>query len=220
MQNFISSIYQSFAIIFLSEIADRTFILILIFAAKLNWLPLLITSCLALGTMNILAIAVGYLVPMLVVKSIVNWIGFACFLSFGLYSIYDSFHMESETVADKLSEYKKDDDLNYKDIETNNESRKERGVFQVCLELFIALTLSEMGDKSQITTVAIAALYNIYGVLIGTCLAYFCTILIAIICGHFLSKYVSEKQMTLIGGIIFLIFAGQLLLVQLGVIAE
>lgn len=220
MQNFFSSIYQSFAIIFLSEIADRTFILILIFAAKLNWLPLLLTSCIALGTMNILAIAVGYLVPMLIVKSIVNWIGFACFLFFGLYSIYESFQMKSETIADKLSECKKDDDLNYKDIEAGDEDKVDKGVFQICLELFVALTLSEMGDKSQITTVAIAALYNVYGVLIGTSLAYFCTILIAIVCGHFLSKYVSEKQMTLIGGIIFLLFSIQLLLVQLGVIAE
>ena len=66
-------------------------------------------------------------------------------------------------------------------------------------------------------TIAIAALYDFYGVLCGTMLAYACTIMIAIFVGHIVSKFLSEKQMGLIGGIVFLLFALQILLYKLGI---
>ena len=76
MAEFIPSVGKSFVIIFLSEIADRTFILILMYSTKLSWFPILVSSLLSMGMMNILAISVGYLIPMLLVKDIIDWIGF------------------------------------------------------------------------------------------------------------------------------------------------
>ena len=79
MKDFLPSVGKSFLIIFLSEIADRTFILILIYTSKISWFPLLITSILALGFMNVIAVSIGYLLPLLLLKEVVDWIGFACF---------------------------------------------------------------------------------------------------------------------------------------------
>ena len=218
---FLSSVIQSFGIIFVSEIADRTFILVLIYASKISWLPLLITGLLAMGLMNILAIGVGYLVPLILVKGLIDWIGFACFFLFG---IYDYFTMDSkklhEVVLDEQEEqanaYK-----SYTDTELILQSpNQNQNTFANCCELFGLLCASELGDKSEITTIAIAAIYNLYGVLVGTMLAYFSTIVLAVLLGHILCKYLSEKSMSLIGGIIFLLFALQILLYKLGILVE
>ena len=47
-QAFYPSLVQSFLVIFLSEIADRTFILVLIYSLKMHWLPLVLTSLFAM----------------------------------------------------------------------------------------------------------------------------------------------------------------------------
>lgn len=222
MKEFLPSLGQSFIIIFLSEIADRTFILILIYSTKLSWLPILLTSILSLGIMNIIAISIGFLIPLLLVKGIVDWIGFACFLAFGIFSIYDSCYKDSTTVSEEFEKAKNEEETGYKALADNEEGKQpekkeEKGTFGKCLELFWFLAISEIGDKSEITTIAIAALYDFMGVLVGTMLAYTCTILIAIFVGHILSKFITEKQMGLIGGIFFLLFALEILLVKLGV---
>ena len=221
MKDFLPSLGKSFIIIFLSEIADRTFILILIYTSKISWFPLLITSILALGFMNVIAVSIGYLLPLLLLKEIVDWIGFACFVLFGVFSIYAAYHEEAETVEDKLIETQKEEERSYTDIEAHNNNNSGNGAswFSNCVQLCWLLIVSEIGDKSEITTIAIAALYNLTGVLIGTMLAYVCTIIMAIALGKFISKYITETQMNLIGGIIFLLFALQILLGKMGVVA-
>ena len=220
----LSSVIESFGIIFVSEIADRTFILVLIYASKISWFPLLITGLLAMGLMNILAIGVGYLVPLILVKGLVDWIGFACFFIFGIFSIYDYFTKDSKNLHEIMLDEQEEQANAYKsytDTELIGQSpNQNQNTFANCCELFGLLCASELGDKSEITTIAIAAIYNLYGVLIGTMLAYFSTIVLAVLLGHILCKYLSEKSMSLIGGIIFLLFALQILLYKVGILVE
>ena len=215
-ESFFKSVSQSFTLIFLSELADRTFILVLLYASKLTWFPLLLTSLLSMGLMNILAIFLGYLVPLILVKDVIDWIGFFCFLIFGILSINESLNMEQITLHDEMLKEMEEDEKNYQKLPDNEEGNK--GTFSLCLELFWFLCLSEIGDKSEITTIAITAMLNFYGVLCGTMFAYFCTIIIAIFLGHILSHYISEKQMNIIGGVIFLLFALEILLVKVGIV--
>ena len=58
-ESFFKSVSQSFTVIFLSELADRTFILVLLYASKLTWFPLLLTSLLSMGLMNIFLLVLG-----------------------------------------------------------------------------------------------------------------------------------------------------------------
>ena len=220
----LSSVIQSFGIIFVSEIADRTFILVLIYASKISWLPLLITGLLAMGLMNILAIGVGYLVPLILVKGLIDWIGFACFFLFGIFSIYDYFTMDSKKLHEVVLDEQEEQANAYKSYTDTDlivqSPNQNSNTFANCCELFGLLCASELGDKSEITTIAIAAIYNLYGVLVGTMLAYFSTIVLAVLLGHILCKYLSEKSMSLIGGIIFLLFALQILLYKVGILQE
>ena len=88
-QAFYPSVVQSFLVIFLSEIADRTFILVLIYSLKMHWIPLILTSLFSMYFMNILAIVAGMTVILLVPRGLIDWIGFFCFLLFGIFCVYE-----------------------------------------------------------------------------------------------------------------------------------
>ena len=221
-QAFYPSLAQSFLIIFLSEIADRTFILVLIYSLKMHWLPLIITSMLSMALMNILAIVAGYSVILLIPRNLLDWLGFLCFLGFGVFSIWEGIGMESKSVQEEYEEQKeveekKDQLIIKQDMNEIHEISDvdEKNTWQLCLELFWFLCLSELGDKSEISTVTIAAVYNLYAVLIGTMVAYFATILIATFMGLFIGKFLTEKMMTIIGGILFIFFAIQILIIKI-----
>ena len=221
-QAFYPSLAQSFLIIFLSEIADRTFILVLIYSLKMHWLPLILTSMLSMALMNILAIVAGYSVILLIPRNLLDWLGFLCFLGFGVFSIWEGIGMESKSVQEEYEEQKeveekKDPLIIKQDMNEIHEISDvdEKNTWQLCLELFWFLCLSELGDKSEISTVTIAAVYNLYAVLIGTMVAYFATILIATFMGLFIGKFLTEKMMTIIGGILFIFFAIQILIIKI-----
>ena len=71
-QLFYPSLVQSFLVIFLSEIADRTFILVLIYSLKMHWVPLILTSLFAMYFMNLLAIVADYTVILLIPRSVID----------------------------------------------------------------------------------------------------------------------------------------------------
>ena len=215
-QLFYPSLIQSFLIIFLSEIADRTFILVLIYSLKMHWVPLILTSLFAMYFMNLLAIVAGYTVILLVPRSLIDWIGFFCFLLFGIFCVYEGLNMESKSVTEEYEEEIQRTESNYLLVsDENKEQNNKESTWKLCLELFGFLCLSEFGDKSELSTVTIAAVYNIYGVLIGTMLAYFCAIAIAAFLGHWAGKFLTEKMMNIIGGILFIGFAIQILIIKM-----
>ena len=215
-QLFYPSLIQSFLIIFLSEIADRTFILVLIYSLKMHWVPLILTSLFAMYFMNLLAIVAGYTVILLVPRSLIDWIGFFCFLLFVFFCVYEGLNMESKSVTEEYEEEIQRTESNYLLVsDENKDQNNKESTWKLCLELFGFLCLSEFGDKSELSTVTIAAVYNIYGVLIGTMLAYFCAIAIAAFLGHWAGKFLTEKMMNIIGGILFIGFAVQILIIKL-----
>ena len=230
MLDFWPSFCQSLAIIFVSEIADRTFILEVVYFPKIGAVPLLVTATIAMGLMDAIAISIGYLLPLILLREIVDWIGFAAFTLFGIFSFYDYFTMEKVSLAQEIEQETKEKDkpsyVALSDNETgitsqNNQQGGEDdtsdpGLIRKCAELFGFLCLSEIGDKSEIVTISIAALYDLLGVIAGTMLAYTVTCCIAIFLGSALGHCISEKQMCLVGGICFLFFAIQILLGKLG----
>ena len=109
-------------------------------------------------------------------------------------------NIKTEATSPNLSRRKENDNYN-----NNNKN------YGLCLALFFTFLLSDIGDKSQIATITIAAIYNLYGVILGTTLAFLLTCALGIICGNYICEKISTKNIMFIGGTIFLIFAGELL---------
>jgi putative Ca2+/H+ antiporter (TMEM165/GDT1 family) len=83
--------------------------------------------------------------------------------------------------------------------------------FGLITAIFFALCLSDFGDKSQLAIITMAALYNIYGILLGSTLALIGTVTLAVLFGNWISEKVSPKKILLIGGLIFLTFGIEIL---------
>jgi putative Ca2+/H+ antiporter (TMEM165/GDT1 family) len=77
------------------------------------------------------------------------------------------------------------------------------------------LIWTEISDKSQIAAIIIGATLDLFGVILGTSLAHMICSIIAIAFGRIFSHYITIKQITLIGGIIFVLFSLLFLLEKL-----
>ena len=77
----------------------------------------------------------------------------------------------------------------------------------VFIEAFVLIFLAEWGDRSQITTIALATHKNPYGVAIGGILGHcFCTSL-AVLGGRIVALKISPRTVSFVGGILFFGFA-------------
>jgi len=78
------------------------------------------------------------------------------------------------------------------------------------LQAFVLVFAAEIGDRSFISAAALSAQSGAAGaaaVFIGGISAHGIATLLAVLLGEVISKYVTEKQLAYIGGVLFLIFA-------------
>ena len=158
-------------------------------------------------------------------------ISIVAFFGFGVYLIYEGCTEEEEELEDRFKEV--EDELNsslshyesqlhgegeddeYTPLDGKKEAKRASGfskfwatlMMNASLRLFAAVMVSEMGDRSQITAIALAASYPVTVVIIGGILGHFVAMLLAIIAGTIISKHVSEATTAVIGGVLFILFS-------------
>lgn len=270
---FWNSFVSGFSIIFSAEIGDRTFILIMIYAVSNSYLKTFLIANFVLLLWNYLSIIIGYAMPLIMNRNLLEWIGIITFSFFGVTMIIQGYSMESKYVEEEFIEEEEnlikqkqlttkvhssdshdhdhpeaqcshkhesckphdlsnkinnvkyitnDNDLTEKllnkkkeDLEKNKKKEAEKNLFDSFWAFGISVFMAEFGDKSQIAAIVIGATQNFYGVLLGTSLAHMLCTVIAIAFGKIFSKYVTTKQITILGGIIFLLFAALFLIEKL-----
>lgn len=77
----------------------------------------------------------------------------------------------------------------------------------VLFRSFAMTFISEIGDRSQITTIVLASHKSPYGVTVGAALGHAICTAIAVMGGKVLASRISERNVTLIGGLLFLAFS-------------
>merc|ERR1712194_40409 len=101
------------------------------------------------------------------------------------------------------------DELQETDKELSNDKNlkeNSRGL-SLIITIFSMTFMAEWGDKSQVATVAMGGSKNVMGVILGATIGHaFCTGL-AIWGGRMMSTKISERQVTLVGGVLFTLFA-------------
>ncbi|GAA5825592.1 hypothetical protein JCM10212_006215 [Sporobolomyces blumeae] len=86
-----------------------------------------------------------------------------------------------------------------------------KNLVQLCfspifVQAFVLTFLAEWGDRSQITTIALAAAHNVWIVTLGTTLGHSVCTLGAVLGGRWISQHISIKHVMLSGAVLFLIF--------------
>lgn len=77
----------------------------------------------------------------------------------------------------------------------------------VFLETFTMTFLAEWGDRSQIATIILGAREDTVSVSLGAILGHSICTLIAVVAGRFVAQIISTRTVTVIGGVIFIMFA-------------
>ena len=230
--SFLSSFGYSLSFIFITDITDKSIFLIIFLSKRLSSLALYIISLTSVLSMNYLSILLGYYLPKLISHIYMEIIAFILFTTFGILSLIES--RKEDVKLNNLIELSKketndsenDYSLMSEELETDLESNKELLLPSILrsnsissinnnnnelnigliIGIFFALCLSDFGDKSQIAIITMAAIYNIYGIILGSTIALIGTITIAVLFGKWLTDKISPKKLLLIGGFIFLAF--------------
>ena len=170
----------AFIMVVLAEMGDKTQLLAMAFAAKYPWKKVMLGVLFATLLNHFVAIAAGIYLNTLVPQHIVEIVASVAFIVFGLWIL--------------------------KDDELGNEAEKNR--FSIFWTVAIAFFLAEMGDKTQLATVALSAQIgsDLLTILIGTTAGMLVADGIGIALGAALHKYVPDRVVKKIASGIFILF--------------
>uniref|UniRef100_A0A182MAI1 GDT1 family protein n=1 Tax=Anopheles culicifacies TaxID=139723 RepID=A0A182MAI1_9DIPT len=80
-------------------------------------------------------------------------------------------------------------------------------LLRIFMQAFTMTFVAEWGDRSQLTTVILSARENVYGVITGGIIGHSICTGLAVIGGRMIAQRISVRTVTLIGGVVFLLFA-------------
>merc|ERR1712127_14701 len=202
-----SGFYQAFSLVFLSEIGDKTFFVAALLAAKISRLISFIGSLGALAVMSVISVIIGqvfHAVPSELANGIPldDVAAVIAFTYFGVKILSEAFENDEGGKSAMDEEFEEAEEA----VEGNDSIMKASTGAQIA-SIFALVFAAEFGDRSFLATIALSAAQNPVSVAAGSIAAHGVATGIAVIGGAYISKYVSEKVIGIIGGTLFLIFA-------------
>ena len=186
-------------LITISELGDKTFFIAVILSMHHSRRLVFSGVIAALAAMTILSVAFGQVVSLLP-KIYIHYAEIVLFIAFGLKLIYDANKMAvsaTEEVVGEAQEAVEKADL---------DNSQQKSVWSILLKSFVLTFIAEWGDRTQIATIALAASNNPIGVTAGAILGHAICAAIAVIGGKLIAGRISERQITFLGGFLFIIF--------------
>ena len=191
--NLLSPIFIAFILVFISELGDKTQILVLSFSSKLKTSTILLGVALGSFLSHGIAILFGSSIGLLENESLHILLQFITYFSFICFGIL-SFLPEKEQSQD----IKKDNFL----------IKLSKIGLGYILIIAISIAIGEIGDKTFLASIGLgisypnSKLFLIFGAILGMVMSD----LLAILFGKFLLKKIPENLMQKLSGILFIIF--------------
>jgi Ca2+/H+ antiporter, TMEM165/GDT1 family len=199
-------------LITISELGDKTFFIAMCLAMRhrRRWVFMGVVA--ALAAMTLLSVLLGKTIAFLP-NQFIHYGEVGLFVLFGIKLLYDASQM-SETCKNRSLEQDSIDecisDAEREAIAAVNQAEaqlKQKTPVAICLEAFMLTFIGEWGDRTQIATIALAASNNAVGVTLGAILGHTICAAIAVIGGRLIAGRISERTVTALGGVLFLVFA-------------
>ncbi|XP_050543544.1 transmembrane protein 165 isoform X3 [Daktulosphaira vitifoliae] len=214
---FVHAFVKSLSMIVVSELGDKTFFIAAIMAMRQSRFTVFAGAISALALMTVLSVLFGQAAT-IIRREYTYYISAALFALFGIKMLREGFKMSPNEGQDELEEVQADiRRKETEEIDIENQSPRQWQlrlgskslllISQTLIQAFTMTFLAEWGDRSQIATIILAAGENAYGVALGGILGHsFCTGL-AVIGGRYIAQKISVRTVTVVGGIVFIIFA-------------
>ncbi|KAK1175952.1 transmembrane protein 165-like [Acipenser oxyrinchus oxyrinchus] len=227
---FIHAFVAAISVIIVSELGDKTFFIAAIMAMRYNRLTVLAGAMLALGVMTCLSVLFGYATT-IIPRIYTYYVSTALFAIFGIRMLREGLKMSPDEGQEELEEVqaeikKKDEELQRSklvngspDLEAGAGSKMPQKswhsiISPIFVQAFTLTFLAEWGDRSQLTTIVLAAREDPFGVAVGGTLGHCLCTGLAVIGGRMIAQKISVRTVTIIGGIVFLAFAFSALFIK------
>jgi Ca2+/H+ antiporter, TMEM165/GDT1 family len=200
---FLTAFTASLALITAAELGDKTFFISLCLAMRYPRRWVFFGAMTALAAMTLISVLMGHVLGLLP-ANLVRWSVIGLFVFFGLKLLYDAYKMSPgqgitcETEAQQEA---------IESVSEMTASLKKATVMGILSKTFVMTFLAEWGDRTQIATASLAAKYDAIGVTAGAIVGHAICALIAVVGGKFIAGRLSERLVTAVGGVLFLIFA-------------
>ena len=171
----------SLVFVVLAEMGDKTQLLAMAFSCRYRWQTVMWGVFAATAVNHLMAAAIGNYLTSIVPLDWIKVAAAAAFILFGLWTIR----------GDRL------------------EGEDKRFKFSPFWTVAVAFFIAEMGDKTQLATIALAAEYNsIFLVWYGTTLGMLIADGIGIVFGVVMGKRIPERTIKWVASMIFIAFGG------------
>lgn len=171
----------SLIFVVLAEMGDKTQLLAMAFACKFRWQTVMWGVFVATAANHLLAAAAGNYLAAIVPLVYIKIAAAASFIIFGLWTI------RGDMLGDEEKRYN----------------------FSPFWTVTIAFFMAEMGDKTQLATIALAVEYNtIITVWMGTTLGMMISNGFGIIVGNVMGKHIPERSIKWAAAFVFIAFGG------------
>jgi len=191
----LSAFTAGLLLITVSELGDKTFFIAMLLAMRHSRRLVFVGAIAALAAMTVLSVLMGQVVSLLP-KTPLHIAEIVLFVGFGFKLLYDASQMSRMAVCE--------------DVKAAEETIEQAGTLVgrrgVVLQSFALTFMGEWGDRTQFATIALAAANNPWGVTAGAIVGHAICAAIAVVSGRLLAAHLSERLITGLGGLLFLLF--------------
>jgi putative Ca2+/H+ antiporter (TMEM165/GDT1 family) len=178
---FLPALAVAFGVVFLAEFGDKSQLLILAFATRYPWRPVVIGLVMAAAVIQGISVAIGAVVGAALPETAVGIVAGIAFLVVALWTLRGDDDDETDAAADKP------------------------GVVGLALVAAVAGTfiLAELGDKTMLATFALAASQGPIPTWIGSTLGEVAANLVAVAVGHHVGTRLSPRAIRIGSSFLF-----------------
>lgn len=182
----LSALLLSFAVVFVAELGDKSQLMAMTFALRYKWYIVIGGITVATTVVHLVSVAVGHFLGVSIPTDLISIVGGLAFVVFGLWTLR----------GDSLS-----------DDENAKASRVARSAFAAIASAFF---LAELGDKTMLATVTLAADNDWIGVWAGSTVGMVAADALAIVVGAVAGKHLPERLIRYGAAILFFVFGAVL----------
>ena len=191
----------SLTAITLAELGDKTFFMALILAARHRARDVFIGAFGALTAVTLISLGLGYGLRELLPTSVVPWLAAILFVGFGGKLLLDAQRMSADEADVEEQEAEKV-------IEEAESRSRIHTTWAVIWEAFALVFIAELGDRTQFTTIFLAAApaFTFAGLLAGTLAGHALVTWLAVGAGQWIGGRVDERLLYRLSGGLFIAF--------------
>jgi len=211
-------LFKSISAIIISGLFDRSFFVTALLAIKYSKCFVIVAAVTALSTVGVFSVFLGITINKYIDVIWIDFFSSFLFIMFGIKMIVEGFQMEkSENITEsdvpnyiqfsneeRTTENKSD--KNEAEVSKPNKQSGFMHSVQIFCNIFIFVFASEIGDRSQISTIYLTSTFDKVTVLMSVVIGQFLITIIAVFGGVFISQKVSTKNLTIIAGTTFIMF--------------